>query len=78
MTTTSQRTTRRGGAREGSGRKTLFPGKVRKPVSVSLTQEGRELLQRAGRRLAASHSDVIEGLLREYSDSLELRSVTRA
>lgn len=76
MTTKGQRTTGHGGAREGSGRKTFFPGKVRKPVSVSLTQEGHELLQRAGRRLAASHSDVIEGLLRQYSTALELRGVT--
>jgi hypothetical protein len=62
---------RHGGPRPGSGRKTLFSGKARaNPVSVSLTAEGRSLLNSTAARLQLSNSDVVEALIRQHGRSL--------
>lgn len=60
----------RGGARENAGRFTYFPGKVPIPVSVILTQEGRDKLADTRTRLEMSASDVIEALIRAHGESL--------
>lgn len=60
-----------GGARPGSGRKSLFPGKAKdKPVSVSLTPLGRSQLDAASARLGLSRSDIIEALVRQHAAAL--------
>lgn len=55
-----------GGAREGAGRKTRFPGKLNeRPISVTLTETGVEILDGLRETNDASVSDVVEHLLRE-------------
>ena len=61
---------RHGGPRPNSGRKSLYPGKVRRPVSVVLTPDGHRLLADASNRLQLSVSDVVEALVRGHAEAL--------
>jgi hypothetical protein len=63
---------RRGGAREGAGRKTFFPNKVAKTVSLWLTQEARTILADAASRENSSQSDVVVQLLLKHGDSVKM------
>lgn len=60
-----------GGAREGSGRKTLFPGKNPMPRSVLFTDEALARLEAAIDRTGYSRSDVLEGLVLKHLDKID-------
>ena len=57
-----------GGAREGSGRKSLFPGKNPQPVSVLLTDEEKVILDDRVAAVGYSRNDIVGGLLRRNRD----------
>ena len=64
-------TTRRAG-KPLAGRKALFRGKVRKPVSITLTKAHHEKLIRAKQRLKLTRGDVIGLLVERYADKVTL------
>lgn len=54
------------------GQVSLFRGKVRMPISVTLTPEHREKLQRAMKRLGISRADLVGLLVEKYADTVKL------
>ncbi len=55
-----------------SGPTSLFRGKVRKPVSLTLTKAHHRAVNRAMKRLALSRSDVVALLIEQHADQLRL------
>lgn len=54
------------------GQVSLFRGKVRMPISVTLTPDHREKLKRAMKRLGVSRADLIGLLIEKYCDTVKL------
>ena len=52
------------------GARSLFPGKVRKPVSVTLTPEHLRKVTRAARRIGLSRADFIALLIDKHADTV--------
>jgi hypothetical protein len=68
MTTKAQH----GGPRVNSGRRTRYPNKEPKILSLLLTAAGRRKLRAIQRREKASMADVVEHLIREFGDQLRM------
>ena len=66
--------TRRAPTPKWSGPVSLFRGKVRAPVSVTLTERHHEKVNRAMKRLGLSRSDVVGLLIEQHADGLRLPS----
>lgn len=52
------------------GPASLFRGKVRKPVSVTLTPEHHLKIKKAQRRLGLTRSDLVGLLIEKYADTV--------
>ncbi len=53
------------------GRPALFRNKVRKPVSITLTREHHEKVDKACRRTGLTRADLIGLLIERYADIVE-------
>lgn len=58
-----------------SGRASLFRGKVRAPVSLTLTPHHHDVVNRNKLRLGLTRSDFIALLIDRYADVVELDSI---
>lgn len=54
------------------GQVSLFRGKVRRPVSITLTPEHHEKANRNKVRLGLTRSDLIGLLIEKYADSVKI------
>jgi hypothetical protein len=54
------------------GQVSLFRGKVRMPISVTLTPEHRDKAGKAAKRLGLSRADLIGLLIEKYADTVKL------
>ena len=70
----SENNTERRAKRRGAkpGKASLFRGKVRAPVSLTLTPHHHEMVNRNKLRLGLSRSDFIALLIDRYADVVEL------
>jgi hypothetical protein len=50
--------------------KTYYPGKIARPLSITLTPTARRILRNIRRRTRRSRSDIVEHLLRLYGEQL--------
>jgi hypothetical protein len=57
------------------GRPTLFSNKVRKPVTLTLTQRHHDLVNEAAARLGLSRADVIGLLISRFCETLTISGV---
>ena len=54
------------------GRASLFRGKVRMPISLTLTPDHREKVARAAKRLELSRADLIGLLIEKHADTVTI------
>ena len=54
------------------GRVSLFRGKIRQPISVTLTPDHREKALRAAKRLGLSRADLIALLIEKHADTVSI------
>jgi hypothetical protein len=55
-----------------SGQKSLFRGKIRAPVSITLTKEHHAKVKKAMRRLGLTRADLLALLIHRYADVVKL------
>lgn len=67
-----------GTAREMSGPKCVYRGKIRQPMTYKLTAAGHQMLQKTIQRTGLSQSDLIEALLRQFGDRVAAADVSMA
>jgi hypothetical protein len=55
-----------------SGKNSLFRGKIRAPVTLTLTKAHHEMVKRAMKRLGLTRADLIALLIDRHADTIEL------
>lgn len=58
--------------RKMSGQRSLFRGKVRRPVTLALTPDHHEKVSRNKARLGLTRADFIALLIEKYADDVQL------